>query len=486
MKKAVDYSRKSYYTGKLSDEEIIGYQQEAMKRYADSKGLELLMHFSDVNFTGANVDRPSLQALLSFLEKNSGSIDTVLFYSVDRLGRNNSANIDIVRKILEYVNEITFVEDGLTLESTNPELASYIFVMLCGQAASFREIHSKKVAESKSYKRDTYKYFGGSTLPLGYTKNEGNKRLLMATPLTTSDPKEIESIKILQLIYYAALYGASLNSIGKAVDLHFTRSKKYRSWDDHSKIRYILGNPIYLGLLSGETEKGIPYLIENAEVEPLISPSAFYLIKHLLKRRKRGRQPEILHRFPYFTLCMDCGIPLSKVDDYLFCEECNKSIQQEELLRQAIKSLHSTIKVSRQVDFLNEMVERYQRKVKETQDRLKRLEQRYQSFNEQGDTKQINRVKKELYRNIQEERLKMTVANGMIEEFREMAALQPHPHQSFKGMLIKLPYLLFVKIPEGDDIGEVQFLFHDEVFLNPKGLQEIFTSRLEEVTLLND
>lgn len=79
MEKGVTYARKSYYTGKLSDREIIAYQQESMNEYAERNQIQITNVFSDVNFSGANIDRPSLQELKEYLKNNPGMI---LFFSI--------------------------------------------------------------------------------------------------------------------------------------------------------------------------------------------------------------------------------------------------------------------------------------------------------------------------------------------------------------------------------------------------------------------
>ncbi|WP_166786702.1 recombinase family protein [Jeotgalibacillus salarius] len=162
MKKAVTYARKSYYTGKLSDQEVIGYQQSAMNQYAEQHQLEVVKEFSDVNYTGANVDRPSLQALLHYLSTNK--IDQVLFYSVDRMGRHNANNIDLVREMLDHVSSISFVSEGLTFDQNNNTLDVVLLVLFSSQADSFREIHGKKIAAAKEYKLKKYKNFNGCRL----------------------------------------------------------------------------------------------------------------------------------------------------------------------------------------------------------------------------------------------------------------------------------------------------------------------------------
>lgn len=162
MEKAVTYARKSYYTGNLPDNEVIAYQQNAMNEYAEKYNIQIKREFTDVNFSGVNVDRPSLQELLAYLKGNPDT-DAVIFPSVDRLGRNNKDNIDVVREILDYVKRVIFVREGFCFETKNPEFVTYLFVLLTAQATSFRETHSLNIAGAKDTKRHKYKIFYGSS-----------------------------------------------------------------------------------------------------------------------------------------------------------------------------------------------------------------------------------------------------------------------------------------------------------------------------------
>src|SRR5215467_12162464 len=84
------YARKSTEEGLAQPFNSLDAQRESAEAYISSqrdKGWTVLeRRYEDGGYTGANLDRPALQALLQDIE--SGQIDCVVVYKVDRLSRS--------------------------------------------------------------------------------------------------------------------------------------------------------------------------------------------------------------------------------------------------------------------------------------------------------------------------------------------------------------------------------------------------------------
>jgi len=84
------YTRKSTEEGLEQEFNSLHAQREAAEAYILSQRqggwMALPQHYDDGGFSGASIERPALKRLLSDVE--TGSIDCVLVYKVDRLSRS--------------------------------------------------------------------------------------------------------------------------------------------------------------------------------------------------------------------------------------------------------------------------------------------------------------------------------------------------------------------------------------------------------------
>ena len=84
------YTRKSTSEGLDQDFTSLDAQREAAESYINSQKHEgwvaLQEQYNDGGFTGANLERPGLQKLLSDIKEHK--IDCVVVYKVDRISRS--------------------------------------------------------------------------------------------------------------------------------------------------------------------------------------------------------------------------------------------------------------------------------------------------------------------------------------------------------------------------------------------------------------
>src|ERR1700742_3499644 len=84
------YTRKSTEYGLEQDFNSLDAQRESCEAYIKSQSHEgwklLPKHYDDGGISGATLERPALQDLLS--EVKAGKVDTIVVYKVDRLTRS--------------------------------------------------------------------------------------------------------------------------------------------------------------------------------------------------------------------------------------------------------------------------------------------------------------------------------------------------------------------------------------------------------------
>src|SRR4051794_22019972 len=84
------YTRKSSEEGLEQDFNSLHAQREACAAYVASQTGEgwrqIKTHYDDGGFSGGNMDRPGLKALLADID--AGLVDVVVVYKVDRLTRS--------------------------------------------------------------------------------------------------------------------------------------------------------------------------------------------------------------------------------------------------------------------------------------------------------------------------------------------------------------------------------------------------------------
>jgi site-specific DNA recombinase len=112
------YTRKSSEEGLEMEFNSLDAQRESCEAYITSQRAEGWVpvpdHYDDGGFSGGNLDRPALKRLLADIE--SGLIDVVVVYKIDRLSRS----LMDFSKLVEVFdrNSVTFVSVTQSFNTT--------------------------------------------------------------------------------------------------------------------------------------------------------------------------------------------------------------------------------------------------------------------------------------------------------------------------------------------------------------------------------
>ena len=348
MELTITYGRKSIKPkGFVNDKESIRYQEQVMEEYALNHNMKIVARFSDIGYSGTLTQRPELIEMLEFLENSEEKVDVLLFYTVDRLGRDLKNNINLALQVSDLVKKIVFVVEGI---SNNYEHFKMFLILKSIVAEEERINMLNRFASARWTKVTGRKIFNGAKKPLGYIQK--GDELRKATIEETKDLKEIQGLEALNYIILAYLSNQSVSQIAKNLRRNFGLTRSGKKWDKNS-VTYILGNDIYAGILSGSMN-GKRYEVTTNKVDPLLSNTTYEFIQARLKNTTKGRPPK-KYALPLLSVCIHCLKPVSQVGPMISCPECERSMEIEDISSAVERNLTDYLLGS----YSTESVERY-------------------------------------------------------------------------------------------------------------------------------
>jgi site-specific DNA recombinase len=182
------YTRKSSDDGLELDFNSLDAQREAAEAFIASQrgeGWQVIpTHYDDGGFSGGNMDRPALAALLKDVE--AGLVDCVVVYKVDRLSRSL---LDFTRIIATFeAHKAAFVSVTQHFNTTH-SMDRLTLNILLSFAQFEREIISERTRDKIAASRRRGIWGGGRPI-LGYDveRSPGGSKLLV-------NPEEAERVR---------------------------------------------------------------------------------------------------------------------------------------------------------------------------------------------------------------------------------------------------------------------------------------------------
>lgn len=241
------YTRKSTTEGLDQDFNTLDAQRESCEKYVESqKGEGWTLwpeRYDDGGFTGGNTDRPALQKLLGDVQ--SGKIDAVVVYKVDRLSRSL---LDFSRMI-ELFDRYNVAFVAVTQQfSTNTSMGRLTLNVLLSFAQFEREIISERTRDKMAAARQKGKWLGGFP-PLGYDRAPDAKKLV-ANP---EEAKLVCEIFDLYLKHRSILEVVRiLNARGATTKRQTSKAGKTSGGSPFriTSVQHLLSNVLYTGHVS--------------------------------------------------------------------------------------------------------------------------------------------------------------------------------------------------------------------------------------------
>jgi len=239
------YTRKSSEEGLEQEFNSLAAQREACEAYIRSQQHEgwvlAKTHYDDGGFSGGNMERPALQALLADIR--AGRIDIVVVYKVDRLTRSLA---DFARLVEIFdAQGVSFVSVTQQFNTTS-SMGRLTLNVLLSFAQFEREVTGERIRDKIAASKMKGLWMGGN-VPLGY---DASGRTLII------NPAEAETVRQIFALYLEFGCVRRVKEAADQLGLKTKRSTTANSGERGGKllsrghIYRLLSNPIYTGQIA--------------------------------------------------------------------------------------------------------------------------------------------------------------------------------------------------------------------------------------------
>jgi DNA invertase Pin-like site-specific DNA recombinase len=273
------YTRKSTEHNLDLEFNSLDAQREACEAYIKSQAHEgwrlIRDHYDDGGLSGASLDRPALQTLLSDLQ--AGKIDVVVVYKVDRLTRS----LTDFAKLVELFDRhgVSFVSITQSFNTTS-SMGRLTLNVLLSFAQFEREVIGERVRDKIAASKRKGIWVGGP-VPLGYVSV--NKKLAVV-------PEEVETVRV---IFRQYLKLGSVGALVEDLDRRGIRTKRRALSSGRTvgggrfgmgALAHLLGNRFYIGevVYRGEIHLG--------DHEPILDRTLFEAVQAKLAANTVARK----------------------------------------------------------------------------------------------------------------------------------------------------------------------------------------------------
>lgn len=303
MKKVACYVRVS--TENQIENYSIDEQTERLEAYCKAKDYAIYKIYTDGGYSGGNMNRPALNAMLADIEHKL--FDTIIVYKLDRLSRSQKDTLMLIEDYF-LANNIDFVSVSENFDTSTPFGRAMIGIL-----SVFAQLEKDQITERFTMGRigrsKSGLFHGGGNAPKGYNYINGHLEI---------NTVEAEQVKE---IFSLFLSGKSVNAISKIM------TKKYNDnlWKNALQITNCIRNSIYIGKVKF---KGVEY---DGEHQPIISEDDFRRANELLKSDDRIKFPA--QKTPFragfllssLVYCKNCGARYSACHGHYKCYSRSKS-----------------------------------------------------------------------------------------------------------------------------------------------------------------
>ena len=285
-KRCAVYTRKSTEDGLEQEFNSLDAQREACEAYILSQKHEgwalVPNHYDDGGFSGGNMERPGLKALLADVE--AGLVDIIVVYKVDRLTRSLADFAKIVERLDAKGASFVSVTQAF---NTTTSMGRLTLNVLLSFAQFEREVTGERIRDKIAASKRKGLWMGGP-VPLGY---EVVERKLVPVP------EEAERVRTIMRRYLEArsvpALLVQLKTEGVVTKVQILTSTGHRGGIPFARgsLYHLLKNPIYRGKI---VHKGKVY---DGEHEAIVDEQLWEHVQHRLRENAPDRKrPENAHQ----------------------------------------------------------------------------------------------------------------------------------------------------------------------------------------------
>jgi site-specific DNA recombinase len=273
------YTRKSTEHNLDLEFNSLDAQREACEAYIKSQAHEgwrlVPTYYDDGAFSGASLDRPALQKLLT--EVRAGRIDIIVVYKVDRLTRSLADFAKLVELFDQH--SVSFVSVTQSFNTTT-SMGRLTLNVLLSFAQFEREVIGERVRDKIAASKKKGIWVGGA-VPMGYASV--NKKLVVV-------PEEAETVR---LIFRRYLELGSIGDLVVDLDKRDIRTRRQKLSEGRVRggipfgvggLNYLLRNRYFIGEV---VYRGAVY---RGEQEPIVDRELFEAVQAKLSAGSTARQ----------------------------------------------------------------------------------------------------------------------------------------------------------------------------------------------------
>ena len=271
-------------------------QEEKLRSYAHIKDWHIYSVYSDEGISGKDIDgRPGVRQLIADIE--SGKVNNVLVYKIDRLTRSTKNLIELVD--LFDANQCAFNSLNESIDTSSA--TGRMFIKIVGIFAEFeRENLIERVKLGFERKAKEGHALCTATPSYGYSRKRGSK-------VQDVIDEETQVVQRIFDMYLREDY--PLAQIAHTLNAEEIPTKKGRRWSGKT-VKVVLENPTYIGKVRYSCNDASKYFEADGQHEAIIDADTFsHAQQKLGKAVKIGKTKRPSSKV-YF-----CGV--------LFCPVCD-------------------------------------------------------------------------------------------------------------------------------------------------------------------
>lgn len=240
----------------------IGEQTERLTKYCEAMNWTVHKVYTDAGYSGANTDRPGLQALIR--DVKAGKLDKVVVYKLDRLSRSQLDTLYLIEKVF-LANNTDFVSMSENFDTSTPFGRAMIGIL-----AVFAQLEREQIKErmmvGKEGRAKEGLFHGSATYPIGYDYVDGK--------LVVNDYEAMQVREAYELFIGGMPIRTMIRKFCEKGYRH-----KYGTWQTITMNR-VLSNPVYIGKIK---HKDTYY---QGTHEPILDIDTFAKATSLMDERK--------------------------------------------------------------------------------------------------------------------------------------------------------------------------------------------------------
>jgi site-specific DNA recombinase len=270
----------------------IGAQEEALPRFIERRGWELVGLYIELGVSGHRADRPEFQRLLR--DADAGKLDVVVVPRIDRLGRSFSQMAQAKERLEACGVRIVAMDLDVDF-ATVPGLV--IWGTITAIADGERRAIGSRVADTAEPRARSGKVWGGRRALYGYRRSKPVG--LVVHP---------DEARVVRRIFEQAAAGLRVPEITYRLNDDGIRTLEGRAWD-RQNVRRLLLKPEYRGAV---TYKG-NVVCEQGHHDPIVESELWHEAQKTMKARAAlpargsGRRPKGGHLLKGLLHCGVCG-----------------------------------------------------------------------------------------------------------------------------------------------------------------------------------